>query len=285
MIGSKHDPKDLRMAIWLHGLGLSYRRIEKNLQGRIDHTTIARLCRQRMQQSVAQRSVASEQEDEESNRSSRNLAQEIDHYQPAMASSFNSGLGTPISSQTLDKLVKGVSEAKDYLGVLKNRYQLKAFLDEKSLDPIANRFREFLKKRVQGIGFFDGASDNDKQFGLLNDLARLGLFVIREHERACSKKKLNLSKLVDAVICYRLPEMRKKLQESERRLRCPRCNDERPFLRSILKGQEMIACLKCGLELRKDEASFRVTPKSVDVEYLSIIDQIVTEKLKVEANS
>lgn len=59
---------------------------------------------------------------------------------------------------------------------------------------------------------------------------------------------------------------------------------ERPFLRSILKGQEMITCLKCGLELRKDEASFRVTPKSIDVEYLGMIDQIVESKLKVEAN-
>ena len=222
-VGDKHDPKDVSTAFWLIDLGVSSRKIEVHLGGRIDHATICRL--RKMRQHVAQQTVS---QDGVWVRN-RDLHTEIDHYNPCLASSFNRGLGTVTAPSVIDKAVRENNEINDFIEFRKAKFQLLSFLSEKDLDPIANRFREALKNRVARLGF-DANSDNDVQFGQLNDMASVGLAVIRlVGEKA---RKLNLSKLVDAVILYRRPDWRDRLENMLRTFQCPRCLKPRAFIES-----------------------------------------------------
>ena len=264
-VGDEHDPRDVGTAIWLLELGLSSRKIEAHLGGRIDHTTICRL--RKMRQGVAQQSVLQNSHLVQAH----DLSREINHYNPCLASSFNHGLGSVTPPGIIDKAVRESNQIKDFIEFRKAKFQLLAFLDEKNLDPIANRFRETLKRRVESLGF-DVNSDNDVQFGQLNDMANVGLAVIKlVGEKA---PKLNLSKLVDAAILYRRPDWRRKLENTTREFRCPRCQKPRSFVES--KDGNDVTCLSCGLATSKQSAQFKIRAHKIDLEYVDLVHSVAT---------
>lgn len=244
------------------------------------HSTVWRVLDRIKKQNVSKQNVTENvaQEDAtercaQDKKQTRNIGLEIEHYAPAMSSSFNKGLGSVTPQGIIQKAVNDNNQANDFIEFRQAKFKLLNFLSEKKLDPIGNRFREALKKRVSILGF-DGSSDNDVQFGQLNDMAHAGLAVIKTTGEAASK--LNLSKLVDAAILYRRPDWRSRLQDSNRQLRCPRCRCLCSFITS--KNREAVICLSCGLETPKEKARFRIALRRIDPEYVDLVHSLLTSK-------
>ena len=265
-VGDRHDPRDIGMAVWLLELGVPTRRIEEHLKGRIDHTTVCRL--KRTIPTSPTKEIALEEEEAET----RDLHREIGSYSPALSSSFGSGLGCGTPLAVINRAVKDSNQESDFRGFQKEKFNLINLLACKDQDPVLNRFRRLLVQRVKLLGF-DSSSDNDLEFGMLNDMGSLGLAVIRTaNERNI---KLNLSKLVDGVIIYRKPQSRTRLEEVRRRLICSRCRR----LRSFIQNDDRVVCVACGLETPVQKARFRVTKRKLDPEYIDLVHEIVTRKM------
>jgi len=268
------------MIRYLADLGVSRRKIaELHFKGRISRTTVGYILdfgkvpskadlMALKQASLPNRQLPQRQE------KPRDLSREIDCYQPALASSFNSGLGSITPPSVVNRVVReSNSEVRSFIDFRRARFDLLSVLNEKKLDPIGNRFRELLKKRVSSLGF-DSSSDNDVQFGQLNDMAEVGLAVVR----LAGKKavKLKLPQLVDAAILYRRPDWKIKLEESDRQLRCTRCRKLRSFIKS--KDSKSVTCLSCGLELPVEKARFRIPVRRIDPEYVDLVHSVVLSK-------
>jgi hypothetical protein len=203
----------------------------------------------------------------------RSLGTEIENYQPALRSSFNSGLGSVTPPNVINRAIKENNDLKGFIDFMQKRFELKNLLNEKALDPIANKFREQLKKRVMSLGF-DASSDNDLQFGELNDMAACGLAVIKM--LGARAAKLKFPQLVDACILYRRPDWRRRLEDSNRQLRCIRCKKLRTFIRS--KDNKSVTCISCGLDMPLERARFRVCVRKLDPEYVDLVHSVVTSK-------
>ena len=265
--GDKHDPNDVSTALWLLKLGVPSRKIEAHLRGRIDHATICRL--RRMRQPVAQQIVS----ELDASIPERDLPSEIAHYSPSLASSFNRGLGSTTPPKVIDKVVKENNEINNFIAFRNAKFQLLSVLSEKNSNAVANRFREALKKRVSSLGF-DVNSDNDVQFGQLNDMANVGLAVIRiAAEKA---RKLNLSKLVDAAILYRRPDWKGRLENIRRTFQCPLCLKPRSFIES--KDHENVICVSCGSTTPSQSARFKISTRKIDLEYVDLVHSAATSR-------
>ena len=279
MVKSKLSEADIETIKFLHGLGVSRRKIaELHFKGRISRTTVGYILDfgkvpsksdliTLKQASLTDRQLPNCQVN------ARDLNSEIDHYSPCLSSSFNFGQGSVTPQGVINKAIRENNKIGDFIDFRKQRFTLLTLLNEKALDPVGNRFREQLKKRVMSLGF-DANSDNDLQFGELNDMAAVGLAVIRVV--GMKAKTLNLSKLVDAAIIYRRPDWRRKLEESTRRLRCVRCRKSRSFI----KGKEgrTVTCLSCGLEIPLEKARFRISVRRIDPEYVDLVHSVVLSK-------
>jgi len=278
LVKSKLSEADIKTIKFLHTLGVSQRRIaQQHFQGKISRTTVGHIIdfgkvpskadlMALKQASLPNRQLPQRQENP------RDLSREIDCYQPALASSFNNGLGSVTPPSIVNRAVQENKPA-DFIEFRKNRFALLSLLNEKKLDPIGNRFRESLKKRVMTLGF-DASSDNDLQFGELNDMAAVGLAVIRMI--GAKAKTISLPKLVDATIIYRRPDWRRKLEESTRRLRCVRCRKSRSFIKG--KEGKTVTCLSCGLEVPLEKARFRISVRRIDPEYVDLVHSVVLSK-------
>jgi len=188
----------------------------------------------------------------------RNKIWEIEHYSPCLASSFNGGLGSVVPRSFLNKIIEG----KDWRIFLKRRYELQVLINEKQFDPLANRFREFLKRRIQSL-MFDGSSDNDFQFGELNDMAQIGLCILRRNVG----ERVRIPQLVDAVIFYRRPDLQNRLERPVYNLCCGRCRKRRSFIR--LNGS--VICLGCRREISERRARFHISIKKLNLQYVDLI--------------
>jgi len=104
--GDRHDPRDIGMAVWLLELGVSSRKIESHLRGRISHVTISRL---RRRYPPTEKETTLEERSE-----TRNLHVEIDHYAPCLSSSFNNGLGTVTPPAAIDRAVKDSNQESGF---------------------------------------------------------------------------------------------------------------------------------------------------------------------------
>jgi len=278
MARSKLSQADIETIRYLASMRVSRRKIaEYHFKGRISRTTVGYILdfgkvpsksdlMALKHASLTNRQLPQRQENP------RDLSREIDCYQPALASSFNSGLGSVTPPSIVNRAVQENKPA-DFIEFRKNRFALLSLLNEKKLDPIGNRFRESLKKRVMTLGF-DASSDNDIQFGQLNDMAAVGLAVIRMI--GAKAKTINLSKLVDATIIYRRPDWKRRLEESTRRLRCGRCKKSRSFIKG--KEGKTVTCLSCGLEVPLEKARFRISVRRIDPEYIDLVHSVVLSK-------
>lgn len=276
----KVEDADLAAIVYWHSIHWSTRRIARELQGRYSHQTIWRTIRrfgsQRFLERVLERKRQAGQPHVPKTvpkANTRDLGEEIDHYQPALNSSFNKGLGTVTPPSMIHRAIKASNPPGDYIEFRKRKWDLLSRLSEMKLDPIANRFREIVKKRVTTLGF-DAGSDNDVQFGQFNDMASVGLAVIKMAGEQASK--LNLSRLADAAIIYRRPDWRQRLQESRSQLRCGRCRKVRSFIWS--RNAQSVICLTCGREEPKEKARIRTVLRKIDPEYVDLIHSVVTSK-------
>jgi len=273
MARSKLTPADIETIRYLASLGVSRRKIATlHFRGRISRTTVGYVLdfgkvptKSDLMMLRAQTSLATADPP-------RDIHNEIQSYSPCLASSFNRGLGTGTPRSMINKTVTENSEG-NCIRFARDRFALLTLLNEKALDPLANRFREALKKRVTSLGF-DGTSDNDLQFGELNDMAACGLAVLRA--LGDQAKKLKMSSLVDACIVYRRPSWRSRLEGSDRQLRCPRCRRLRSFVRSRDGGS--VTCISCGLDVPLNKARFRIAVRKVDPEYVDLVHVAVTSK-------
>jgi len=279
MARSKLSQADIETIKYLHGLGVSRRKIAGlHFKGRISRTTVGYVLdfgKVPSKSDLMALKHASLTEGQLSNRqvNARDLSQEIDHYSPCLSSSFNAGRGSVTPQSVVNKTVRENNKIGDFIDFRKQKFALLTLLNEKALDPVGNRFREQLKKRVMSLGF-DANSDNDLQFGQLNDMATVGLAVIRMS--GAKAKSLSLPKLVDATIIYRRPDWRRKLEESTRRLRCVRCRKSRSFIKG--KEGKTVTCLSCGLEIPLEKARFRISVRRIDPEYVDLVHSIVLSK-------
>jgi len=280
MAKSKLSQADIETIRYLHGLGVSRRKIaELHFKGQISRTTVGyvidfgKVPSKSDLMALKQASLTEGQLPQCQHQVRRDLSQEIDHYQPSLASSFNRGLGSVTPPSVINKAVKENSEVKDFIAFRKQRFALLGLLNEKAWDPVSNKFREQLRKRVTRLGF-DADSDNDLQFGQLNDMASAGLAVIKMAGDQASD--LNIQRLVDASILYRRPDWKTKLAESKRQLRCRRCRHLRSFLKS--KDSRSVTCLSCGLETPIKKARFRISTRRLDPEYVDLVHSAVTSK-------
>ena len=276
---SKLTSADMDMIRYLADLGVSRRKIaELHFKGRISRTTVGYILDfgkvpsksdliTLKQASLTDRQLPNCQVN------ARDLNSEIDHYSPCLSSSFNFGQGSVTPQGVINKAIRENNKIGDFIDFRKQRFTLLTLLNEKALDPVGNRFREQLKKRVMSLGF-DANSDNDLQFGELNDMAEVGLAVVR----LAGKKavKLKLPQLVDAAILYRRPDWKIKLEESDRQLRCTRCRKLRSFIKS--KDSKSVTCLSCGLELPVEKARFRIPVRRIDPEYVDLVHSVVLSK-------
>jgi len=280
MAKSKLSQADIETIRYLHGLGVSRRKIaELHFKGQISRTTVGyvidfgKVPSKSDLMALKQASLTEGQLPQCQHQVRRDLSQEIDHYQPSLASSFNRGLGSVTPPSVINKAVKENSEVKDFIAFRKQRFALLGLLNEKAWDPVSNKFREQLRKRVTRLGF-DADSDNDLQFGQLNDMASAGLAVIKMAGDQASD--LNIQRLVDASILYRRPDWKTKLEESRRQLRCRRCRRLRSFIKS--KDGRSVTCLSCGLETPVEKARFRISTRGLDPEYVDLVHSAVTSK-------
>jgi len=279
MAKSKLSQADIETIRYLHGLGVSRRKIaELHFKGRISRTTVGHVIDfgkvpSKSDLIALKQASLTQGQSPDCQVNARDLDQEIDHYSPCLASSFNSGRGSMTPQSVINKTVKQNSDCRDFIQFRQAKFTLLSLLNEKKLDPTGNRFRELLKKRVLTLGF-DASSDNDIQFGQLNDMAAVGLAVIRAvGEKA---NALNLARLVDAAIVYRRPDWRRRLEESTRRLRCARCRKSRSFIKG--KDGKTVTCLSCGLETPLEKAKFRISVRRLDPEYVDLVHSVVASK-------
>ena len=233
------------------------------------HSTVWRVLDKIKKQSVSKQNVSDQPEESEG----RDLEGEIDHYNPCLASSFNRGLGSLTPQSVVNRTIKQNNDCKDFIQFRQARFALLNLLNEKALDPVGNRFREQLKKRVSSLGF-DGSSDNDLQFGEMNDMAAAGLSVIKMLGEKATQ--LKLSQLADACILYRRPDWRRRLEESNRQLRCTRCRQRRSFIRG--KDGKTATCVSCGLDIPLEKARFHISIRKLDPEYVDLVHSAVTSK-------
>jgi hypothetical protein len=196
----------------------------------------------------------------------------ISQYQPALASSFNGGLGTPSAWQVLQLAIRQVSEnnlsAYDRKAA---QMELRQFVNDKDRDPFLRTLREQLKNRMEEIAGFDRNSDKDRQFGDLNELA---VFLIKARSQL-NKVKLNPRKLVDAFLVYVFKEKAKTvIERPEKHLQCPRCHKTRSFC--LDKDPRFYLCLgrSCGKRIPIQDARFKVTQHKIDGRYLRTIENL-----------
>jgi len=279
LVKSKLSEADIQTIKFLHGLGVSRRRIARqHFQGRISRTTVGHIIDfgkvlSKSDLIALKQASLTEGQSPDCQVNARDLDQEIDHYSPCLASSFNSGQGTVTPKAIVDRTIKQNNDCSGFIQFRQAKFALLNLLNEKALDPVGNKFREQLKKRVARLGF-DANSDNDLQFGQLNDMAAAGLAVIRIASDQASK--LNIQRLVDASILYRRPDWKTKLEESRRQLRCGRCRRLRSFIKS--KDGRSVTCLSCGLETPVEKARFRISTRGLDPEYVDLVHSVVTSK-------
>ena len=251
--------------LWFSDLGLTTRKIARYVHR--SHVTVWRVLQARRKQLSVTKQTVTELAP------TRDLSVEVSRYQPAMRSSFGGGLGAGTPQNIVNKAVKDNSRTKDFKQFRAAKWQLCNLISEKKLNPLESRFREALKKRVSALGF-DSSSDNDIQFGQLNDMAAVGLAALRIAGE--QKRKLKIQKLVDASILYRRPDWKAKLEESKRRLRCGRCRRQRSFLKN--KDGKSVTCLACGLETPVEKARFHISIRRLDPVYVDLVHSAVVQK-------
>lgn len=237
----------------------------------LDHVTVWRVIQEIKKQNVSKQFVSDPLQYDRTQ--TRELEREIEGYSPALASSFNHGLGSVTPLAITNRAVNAGKQFKDYIEFRQAKFELTNLISEKKLNPIENRFRETLKKQVERLGF-DESSDNNIQFGQLNDMATAGLAALKM--AGDQKKKLNIAKLVDAAILYRRPDWRKQLEESRRQLRCSRCRKLRSFIKG--KDNKTVICVTCGKEESREKARFRIALRKIDPEYVDLVHLAVSSK-------
>lgn len=195
---------------------------------------------------------------------------ELESHAPAGNFLFNKGLGTSVPRAILRRIVVQNNTIEDKLDLIVGTNELKNVLNEKALDPEANRFREMLGERVRRLGF-DPSTNSDEQFHQLNDMASTGILLMRSLRQEGYKPFM--PDVVNAVIFYRRPDWQSKLEITELSIKCT-CGTRHGFLK-LSEGEKI--CLGCGKELGTGKTAHHI--RRLNLEYIDRIHRIVLGKL------
>jgi len=179
------------------------------------------------------------------------LGSQIEHYQPALASSFNHGLGTSYSKVILGYVIDRVGGHLTPYERKAAQGQLQKFASNKDTDPLLGRLRESLKKRVEELFGFSGDSDKDLQFESLDQLAKF-LIVVRKEFKS---RKLRANQVVDALLLLVFGERVREVLE---------------------KPEKHLLCLSCGYRIREKDAILRVTIHRIDEAYVATMRDLLS---------
>ena len=218
------------------------------------------------------------------------LADQIEHYQPALASSFNHGYGCPTSREVLHNTIKTVTKSLTPYDTKAHEMRLRGIVSGKDTDKVLGKIREILSQRMEEIFGFDSQSDKDRQFADMNDAA---VCLIQLRKKLDGKTRLKPRALVDAFLISVYGERAAKvIQAIEKHLKCPTCRKPRAF--AVDKNPNYYLCLSCGRQVPIDRAKFKVTLHRVDQRYLRTVqgllepfgllhgNQMIPEKLEVK---
>jgi ribosomal protein S27E len=197
---------------------------------------------------------------------------QVTGYQPTLASSFGFGLGTPTPEKTLQYAVKQASKKTlSSYEIHGETMKLRKYASGKDRDSRLNSVLQHLTKRMQQIHGFDPTSDKDSQFADLNELGKF----LRQARIQLRGYRFNAKKLVDALLVSLYGEKARLIVElPEKRLVCPRCRQERAY--AVDKDPDYFLCVKCGKQVAREKAKFKVTCSTVDPIYLRTIERLVT---------
>jgi hypothetical protein len=206
----------------------------------------------------------------------RDLNVEISGYEPAPRGAFNNGLGSGNKS-AIPKVVREnqhyakeketvvdnqgrVKELEKWQSFCKEEFGLKKLLNEKIFAPIPNRCRQEIHDRWKDFGL-----ESRQHEGVYDSIATICLAIIRD--AGANAKKLNLHKLVDAAFYIHLPQLKAKIEEPYKQLRCTKCRMLRGY--RILDGKA--ECLKCGTPHEINAKTLKLVTPTVDHEYETVI--------------
>ena len=196
---------------------------------------------------------------------------QVTRYQPSLQSSFGFGLGTPTPEKMLQYAVRcAASKHLSSYEIQGEAMKLRKYASGKDQDSKLNSVLQHLTKRMRQIHGFDPTSDKDSQFADLNDLGKF----LRQVRILLQGYRFNAKKLVDALLVFLYGEKARSVVElPEKRLICPRCRQERAYAAD--KDPDYYLCMKCGKQVAREEATFKVTISKVDEVYLRTIERLV----------
>lgn len=222
------------------------------------------------------------------------IGTQIKQNQPALQSSFNHGLGTPTTDKILNHIVGQVRDKPQRKSSMRSRsktkrrsrsrklkkteqykkigdvLKLRKFVSGRDSDSKINALLSHLSDRLKQMQGFDPTSDNDRQFG---EIDRMGLF-LRKTRKLLRGQKFNSRKLVDALLFILYGEKaRAVVEQPNKHLACPRCRSYRNYAND--SDPQFILCLKCGKQVRKDDAIFKVTVTHIEPVYLKTVQRIL----------
>jgi len=287
----KVEDQDVETIIYWHSLHWPSRKIAKGLQGKYSHQTIWRTIRRFGSQRFLEHVLERKRQADELHVpktlpkvNARDLSEEIDHYQPAMRSSFSGGLGAGTPPSVVKQIVKKNNPGKASYELRREEWNLRPHISAKDLDPAKHRLREQVVKRMKKLGY-DGSSDIDASFGKLDEITGLGLTVL--HNAKQNNIKLQTPKLVDALIAYVLGEKAKQLESVEMTLLCPskRCQGKPSSSISHRSGKGVV-CVRCHSFIPWSKVRFKPRLTKIDPEYYALVKRIHEEsELGVNAQS
>lgn len=211
------------------------------------------------------------------------LASQLDHCQVVMASSFNHGYGPGTPVEALQNAIQTVAADYTLKGQVRQRfreltptqkmkreYQLRALVNGRDRDKVLGQLREHLKKQVEFVLGFHGSSDKDSMFG---DLDALGKFILYARAQL-DGERFKPKQLVDALLITVYGEKaRTRIEQVEKHLVCPRCQDERSYV--LDKDPQFYLCCRCGRRVSVEKAKFKVRPYKVDLRYLATVQRLL----------
>jgi len=275
---SKVTPEIRAQVLYFAEMGVSARKIaDKHLKGQISRITTWRIISE-AKHYVSKHNVSdSDRSNSSSNGPVISTGFQIGHYQPAMLSSFNGGLGAGTPQTEVQKVIQQIANsALTPYEKKAEELKLRQFLSGKDGDKTLGQLRQILKEVMEFLFGFNGDSDADKQFGDLNELAR---FLMRAR-KYLGKTRFKPKQLVYATLSKTFgPEVEQKLTAPEKHLSCPRCRKPRSF--AIDKNPAFYLCLSCGKQVPVDRAKFTVTVHRIDPRYLRTVEKLLaTSPLK-----
>ena len=269
---SKVTPEIRAQVLYFAEMGVTAPKItEKHLKGQISRTTAWRIISE-AKHSVSKHNVP-DCDATDSSASGPEISHgfQIGHYQPAMNSSFNNGLGAGTPRAQIQNVIQHIANSPLTPYEKKaEELKLRQFLSGKDDDKILGQLRQLLKETMEFLFGFNGDSDVDTQFGDLNELAR---FLMRAR-KYLGKTKFKPKQLVYATLIKTFgPEVEEKLTVPEKHMNCPRCRKPRSF--AVDKNPAFYLCLSCGKQVPIDCAKFKVTVHRIDPRYLRTVENLL----------